>query len=109
GVSPGRWGTLLPWLADPWSEAAVVWSAGATLLPVLPAGWVLTLFLVTGAPGYWFRPGNLEAARQDRAVALSRYACGALAWLAMPVGLAAAAVGMTAAGYRDPPPPVAGW
>jgi hypothetical protein len=91
--------SFLPWLADPLREIALIWSAGATFAPVLPIGVVVMFFLATGAAGYWFRPGHLNVARQDRAVAISRYACAPLAWLPVPVAMAGVAVGLTATGF----------
>jgi hypothetical protein len=54
---------------------AVIWSYLA-----------LTLFGMTGVASYFFHPGSLPVIRQNRAVALSYYACGPLAY--MPATLA---------------------
>jgi hypothetical protein len=66
--------------------------------PGLTLGWVmegvgvafaaccLWLFLlaVTGVASYFFHPPNLSIVRQNRAVALSYYACAPLAWTFLP-------------------------
>jgi hypothetical protein len=43
----------------------------------------LSILLITGTPAYFFHPKRLEVDIQNRAVALSNYACAPLAW--MPV------------------------
>ena len=42
------------------------------------------LLCVTGVPSLFFRPGSLPVLRQNRAVALSFYAAGPLAWMILP-------------------------
>jgi len=101
--------SFLPWLGNPLRELAVIWSAGATLVPVLPIGMVAMFYLATGAAGYWFRPAHMSVARQNRAVAISRYACAPLAWLPLPVALAAAVVALTVSGYLDYHPAPRDW
>lgn len=108
-VTDGRRTSLESWLADPWSEMAVVWSAGAMFVLVLPAGVAMMFYLATGAAGYWFRPAHLDVERQNRAVAISRYACGPLALLPLPAVLAAGFAGMVAEGFSDAPPWPWGW
>jgi hypothetical protein len=72
-------------------KASCVWGAGGGLdevtgempwlaIPVEIAT-VLTLAAWTGLPSYFFHPRGAPLARQNRAVALSYYACGPLAWL----------------------------
>jgi hypothetical protein len=60
---------------------------------MLPIGWLsLYLFLraITGVQSYFFHPRSLPVIRQNRAVALSYYACAPLAWT--PVTSAAIAI-----------------
>ena len=69
---------------------AMPWEAGATFPPqlplVLPATLFLAAVLVTGVASYAFHPRRLPVVRQNRAVALSHYACAPLAFLWVPVG-----------------------
>lgn len=62
-------------------ELALTWSAGATLWPVAPLVLLLVVTAWTKLQGYWFRPKDLSLVRQNRAVAVSVYACAPLAWL----------------------------
>jgi hypothetical protein len=60
----------------------------------IPVLWVcigLWLFAITGLASYFFHPGSLTVVRQNRAVALSYYACAPLAY--MPLTLLLAVVG----------------
>jgi hypothetical protein len=65
-------------------ELRLIWSAGATLLPVLPIGILIAFILSTAAASGWFRPRSLPVFRQNRAVAISQYAAAPLAWLILP-------------------------
>jgi hypothetical protein len=47
---------------------------------VTGAGLAVGLALATGIPSYFFHPKRLDVVRQNRAVALSYYGCGPLAW-----------------------------
>ena len=74
-----------------WTLAVLVpWEAGATFPPqlplVLPAALFAAAVLVTGVASYAFHPRRLPVVRQNRAVALSHYACAPLAFLWVPVG-----------------------
>jgi hypothetical protein len=51
----------------------------------LPLALGIWLFFVTGIGSYWFHPKSLSIVRQNRAVALSYYACGPLAYLPVPL------------------------
>ena len=68
------------------SECMLLWSAGATLVPVLPIGMLLTMWLATGSARIWFR-ARPELGREQRPAALSHYACAPLVWL--PIAAAA--------------------
>jgi hypothetical protein len=65
----------------PFWQFKFLWSAGATLLPIMPLGILLTIYLCTGIGGICFASRSLPPARQKRAVAISRYACAALGWM----------------------------
>jgi hypothetical protein len=80
--------------APMWWEWLMLWSAGATLAPILPIGMFFTIWLATGSARFWFR-ALAELAREKRPAALSHYACAPLAcvpisaastitWLALP-------------------------
>lgn len=66
-----------------WFDAAGLWSGlgllGLSLIFVL-ALLVPYFFLWTGVHTYWFHPRHLSIEQQNRAVALSYYACGPLAF-----------------------------
>jgi hypothetical protein len=57
--------------------------ADAGILPQVLLGVCALLCLValTGVPGYWFHPKGMSVEKQNRAIALSYYSCGVLAWL----------------------------
>ena len=69
-----------------------------SLVPPFDLGWILDyvaiataafslwlfVLMVSGAASYFFHPRALPVARQNRAVALSYYACAPLAWLFVP-------------------------
>jgi hypothetical protein len=56
------------------------------LPPILPVCIWLFVFAAAGAPSYWFHPRRLPVIKQNRAVALSHYACAPLILL-FPAGL----------------------
>lgn len=60
---------------------------------LLSAEFSLWLFLLagSGAGSYFFHPRGIPVRQQNRAIALSYYACAPLAWLWLPCGLAAVA------------------
>jgi len=57
-------------------------------------GWYLFLLLGTGVHTYWFHPKAISTEQQNRAVALSYYACASLLWsvVAMPLMMIGAVV-----------------
>ncbi len=66
-------------------EMAFLWSAGATLWPILPLGICFSFFLATAAARFWFAASPLTATLRQRAVAMSEYACAPLAWMILPL------------------------
>lgn len=87
-VSDGWLKELLPWRLEQqigtlWRIAGVVFVCGLL--------WVF-LYTCTGVHTYWFHPRSLPIERQNRAVALSYYACAPL--LMLPVALASIAAGV---------------
>jgi hypothetical protein len=66
--------------------AAIPWESGATLPPVLPVALFVVFVLVTGVATYAFHPRRLPVGRQNRAVALSQYACAPLVFAPVPAG-----------------------
>jgi len=59
------------------------WLQAICIITSIGSAW-LFLFLATGAASYWFHPRSMSIQRQNRGVALSYYACAALAWLWVP-------------------------
>ena len=66
---------------------STVWPIGVVHVAIL-----LFLAAATGVPSYFFHPRGAQVALQNRAIALSYYACGPLAVTALP--LAAAVIGV---------------
>ena len=85
----------------PMFDVAVPWESGATLHGVLPLALFLAAVFVTGVASYWFHPNHLPVVRQNRAIALSYYACAPLAFAAVPVALGFAVVAMMIAGLDN--------
>jgi len=54
--------------------------------------WLLFLAAATGASSYFFHPRGVPVQQQNRAIALSYYACGPLVFLAVPLLTCAAAI-----------------
>ncbi len=86
---------VLTWPApfkDPFWDAAyaAVWPVA-----VLHLCFLLFLAAATGVPGYFFHPRDLPVEMQNRAIAMSYYACGPLAMAVLPAatGVAALAIG----------------
>lgn len=88
--------TLALWvgflLADPsgWVSAAE-WGDWV-VLGSMPIGALLAVLALAGFPSYFFHPRYIPVAAQNRAIALSYYGCGVLAWmplLSVVVALAA--------------------
>lgn len=65
--------------------------AGWPLL-IFYACWLLFLAAATGVPSYFFHPRDVPIQQQNRAVALSYYACGPLAFLTVPLLTCAVAI-----------------
>ena len=67
-------------------EGEVTTTAFATVWPVVGFHLLLLLYLaaMTGLPGYFFHPKDVPILLQNRAIALSYYACGPLALTALP-------------------------
>lgn len=68
------------------------------LLLAIAGGWFLCLLLGTGLHTYWCHPKTLSVERQNRAVALSYYACAPLLWaipplVLIPIGVVVATIG----------------
>jgi hypothetical protein len=83
-------------------DIALPWAAGAMLPAVLPLCIWLFVFAAAGVPSYWFHPRLLPVIKQNRAVALSHYACAPLILL-FPAGLCFSAVLAIAGLRRDAP------
>lgn len=78
----GTSGQPVPGLFD----LVLPYAAGVLLPPVLPLCIGLFVFAAAGVPSYWFHPRRLPVIKQNRAVALSHYACAPLVLL-LPAGL----------------------
>jgi hypothetical protein len=80
-----------------WAPADVMGSL--VQLISIPVWWIciaLFLFGMTGVASYFFHPKSLSIVRQNRALALSYYACGPLAY--MPLTIAVLVLGSWAGG-----------
>jgi len=84
-----------------WFDLFIPWDSGATMAPVLPLAVLIVSVLVTGLSSYWFHPAALSVVRQNRAVALSYYACGPLALVSIPMLAALGVFVMKEAGLDD--------
>jgi hypothetical protein len=82
-------------------EPVMIWSAGATLVPILPIGLIIAFLLEPGASRVWFGANHLSAERRERARILSTYACAPLALLAIPAVFFAALAGLNQADFAD--------
>jgi len=67
-----------------WWQFAVIWSAGATFLPVIPLGIVIGLFMATGMTGLVAYMTKATELLRTRARAISEYTCAPLTFLAIP-------------------------
>jgi hypothetical protein len=74
GRGTGGYGSL-----PPAADFTLPWAAGMLLWPTSSLGILLFFNLVSGVGSYWFHPGNISYRHQNRAVALSHYACAPLA------------------------------
>jgi hypothetical protein len=77
------WPFALPQFPRLW-ELPILWSAGATILPVLPMGLFVTVFLWTGVLGYWVRAAGMSDERRKRGAAISAYLSAPLAFAIIP-------------------------
>ena len=71
-------------------ELATLWSAGATLLPILPIGLFIAAWLATGSARIWFAFAFSDSLRRRRAAVINSYACAPLvllpiAWISVVV------------------------
>lgn len=76
---PGKGVVGATWIDDIASE---VWPVA-----VLVVGALLGLAAMTGLPSYWFHPKDTPVRFQNRAIALSYYACAPLGFVLVPVAL----------------------
>ncbi|HEX3355571.1 MAG TPA: hypothetical protein VHS31_01220 [Tepidisphaeraceae bacterium] len=72
-------------MLPPTADFTLPWMAGILLWPVTPLGILILLNLVSGVGSYWFHPGNIPYRQQNRAVALSHYACAPLVCASFPL------------------------
>ncbi|MDO8631143.1 MAG: zinc ribbon domain-containing protein, partial [Phycisphaerales bacterium] len=66
------------------NEFITMFWSNVGLAAILHVGFLLFLVAATGAPSYFFHPRDVPIAQQDRAIALSYYACGPLSLLFLP-------------------------
>jgi len=64
-------------------------------------GWYLFLLLGTGVHTYWFHPKAISVEQQNRAVALSYYACAPLLWIVPAVLLLLVGMVLMEAGHAQ--------
>jgi hypothetical protein len=65
-------------------ETAILWSAGATLRAVLPAGLFIAILIASGAVGYWTRARDISLQQRIRAAAVSGYLFAPLSMIFIP-------------------------
>jgi len=65
-------------------EIITLFWSNVELACVLHLGFLLFFAAATGLPGYFFHPRGVPRAQQNRAIALSYYACGSLSLLLVP-------------------------
>src|SRR5207248_9544707 len=85
------WGRFTGWSSNLTNPAApavakLAWVLDWLFLPVVLLALFLFLKAIAGVQSYFFHPSWLPVVRQNRAVALSYYACAPLAWT--PISLA---------------------
>lgn len=87
----------------------VPYAVGLATPGVLPAAALLSLVLWTGAAGYFFHPRRLPTGWQNRAIAISYFACAPLVLTALPVAAAAVLIlyDTGVLGEQGDPPPQA--
>jgi len=88
--------------ASPMFDLVIPWDAGATWPPVVPLAALLTSVLVTGVASYWFHPRSISVVRQNRAIALSYYACAPMTMAFIPLLTLVAVAVLREAGVNDP-------
>lgn len=84
---------VLNCLAGTWRRATWIDDIAREIWPVavLVVGALLGLAAMTGLPSYWFHPKDTPVRFQNRAIALSYYACAPLAFFVVPSALQATA------------------
>ena len=80
------------WVERFW-EPRFLWTVGATLWPVLPIGFAISIILATGI-SHWFFMKRLEPVRRNRAMVFSFYLCAPLGWVWIPCAACAAVVAL---------------
>lgn len=84
---------FLTWKPQPPREELVGLAIAAGWPLAIPYfSWLLFLAAATGMPSYFFHPREVPVQQQNRAVALSYYACGPLAFLTIPLLTIVAAI-----------------
>ena len=85
-------------------DLLIPWEAGAMLGPVVPLAILLACVFITGVASYWFHPKALPIVQQNRAVALSYYACAPFVFAWVPVVAAVALAVAHEAGVAETSP-----
>ena len=83
GASVNAWPMVMP---PGWSiDLMLPLLAGAGLRVVVPVAIVLFFLAVTGVASYFFHPPHLTVVQQNRAIAMSYYACTPIVLLLLPI------------------------
>jgi len=78
-------------MSDLATGSRVGWALeGVDVASIALSGWLL-LLMMAGSASYFFHPRRLGTVHQNRAIALSYYACAPLAWSFLPTGALATA------------------
>jgi hypothetical protein len=88
-----------PWYPNDVLGSIAMWGG----IPVALASLWLFLYLLFGAHSYFYHPKRLNVRQQNRAVALSYYACAPWAYVFAPVLAGFAIAGLAAMGELDHP------
>lgn len=91
---------LAPWVAA--GPLLMYFETAEWLLVPLNLALLLALAALTGLPSCFFHPRAAPLALQNRAVALSGYACAPLGWLPLALAPCAAAYGLQFVHYESP-------
>jgi hypothetical protein len=83
-----------------WWEPAILWSAGATFVIVMPVAAFIAYYLGSGVLGFWVTTSEMSAERKQRAVAVAAYACAPLVMMIVPT--AAFVLAWATADMNDP-------